>query len=148
MEFRPSLDLRYFGQEYTLTVPVRGFLADGGKEKAAEDFHAAYLTRYGHSNPGEAVELVSVRIAAVGLRPPAELPLLPERPAPAPVETAPVYFGDRPRPAGVYQREDLGRGAALSGPAVVLEAGCTTLIPPGWRAEASDRGHLMMERTG
>ena len=148
MEFRPALDLRYFGQEYTLTVPVRGFLAEGGGEKAAEDFHAAYLTRYGHSNPGEAVELVSVRIAAVGLRRPARLPLLPERPPPAPVETAPVYFGGRPRPAGVYRREALGRGAALSGPAVVLEEGCTTLIPPGWRAEASEHGHLMMERAG
>ena len=147
MEFRPSLDLRYFGQEYTLTIPVRGFLSGGGAERAAEDFHAAYLTRYGHSNPGEAVEVVSVRTAAVGRRRPAELPLLPEGPPPSPVETAPAWFGDRPLPTGVYERGALGRGAALSGPAVVLEAGCTTLIPPGWRAEASERGHLIMERT-
>ncbi len=148
MEFRPYLDLRYFGQEYTLTLPIDGFLAAGEEDRAAEAFHAAYRTRYGHSNPGEVVELVSVRIAAVGLRRPAELPVVEEAPAPAPVETAPARFGNRPVPTGVYERGALGRGAVLAGPAVVLEASCTTLIPPGWRAEVSAHGHLMMERTG
>ena len=53
MDFRPSVDLRYFGQEYTLTVPIRG--ASGLEDPAgvAADFHAAYQARYGHSNPGE-----------------------------------------------------------------------------------------------
>ena len=116
MEFRPYLDLRYFGQEYTLTLPIDGFLAAGEEDRAAEAFHAAYRTRYGHSNPGEVVELVSVRIAAVGLRRPAELPVVEEAPAPAPVETAPARFGNRPVPTGVYERGGVGPGGGAGRP--------------------------------
>jgi 5-oxoprolinase (ATP-hydrolysing) len=57
-------------------------------------------------------------------------------------------FGDGPEPTDVYRRADIGGGQELDGPAIVLESGCTTLVPPGWRAAASDRGHLVMERVG
>ena len=55
-------------------------------------------------------------------------------------------FGGGPEPTDVYRRADIGRGQELDGPAIVLESGCTTLVPPGWRAATSDRGHLVMER--
>ena len=148
MDFRPSVDLRYFGQEYTLTVPIRG--ASGLEDPAgvAADFHAAYQARYGHSNPGETVELVSVRISAVGLRRPTDLPLLPGSSPARALETLPADFGDGPEPTDVYRRAGIGRGQEIDGPAIVLESGCTTLVPPGWRAATSDRGHLVMERAG
>ena len=146
MDFRPSVDLRYFGQEYTLTIPIDGSLAADESGAVAADFHSAYHTRYGHSNPGEVVELVSVRIAAVGLRRPVGLPELDELAATGPVGTSMADFGSGPVPTEVHDRLRLGRGRMLAGPSIVLESGCTTLVPPGWRATVSARGHLVMER--
>ncbi len=148
MDFRPSVDLRYFGQEYTLTVPIHDAQGLDDPARVAVDFHAAYQARYGHSNPGEAVELVSVRISAVGLRRPTDLPLLPGSSPARALMTLPADFGNGPEPTDVYRRADMGRSQELDGPAIVLESGCTTLVPPGWRAATSDRGHLVMERGG
>ncbi len=148
MDFRPSVDLRYFGQEYTLTVPIHDAQGLDDPARVAADFHAAYQARYGHSNPGEAVELVSVRISAVGLRRPTDLPLLPGSSPARALITLPADFGNGPEPTDVYRRADMGRSQELDGPAIVLESGCTTLVPPGWRAATSDRGHLVMERGG
>ncbi len=148
MDFRPSVDLRYFGQEYTLTVPIHDAQGLDDPARVAADFHAAYQARYGHSNPGEAVELVSVRVSAVGLRRPTDLPLLPGSSPARALMTLPADFGSGPEPTDVYRRADMGRSQELDGPAIVLESGCTTLVPPGWRAATSDRGHLVMERGG
>ncbi|MCE2529175.1 MAG: hydantoinase/oxoprolinase family protein [Acidimicrobiia bacterium] len=148
MDFRPSVDLRYFGQEYTLTVPIHDAQGLEDPARVAADFHAAYQARYGHSNPGEAVELVSVRISAVGLRRPTDLSVLPGSSPARALMTLPADFGNGPEPTDVYRRADMGRSQELDGPAIVLESGCTTLVPPGWRAATSDRGHLVMERGG
>ena len=94
------------------------------------------------------MELVSVRISAVGLRRPTDLPLLPGSSPARALETLPADFGDGPEPTDVYRRAGIGRGQEVDGPAIVLESGCTTLVPPGWRAATSDRGHLVMERAG
>jgi len=148
MDFRPSVDLRYFGQEYTLTVLIHDAQGLDDPARVAADFHAAYQARYGHSNPGETVELVSVRISAVGLRRPTDLPLLPGSSPARALMNLPADFGNGPEPTDVYRRADMGRSQELDGPAIVLESGCTTLVPPGWRAATSDRGHLVMERGG
>jgi len=146
MDFRPSVDLRYFGQEYTLTVPIHDAAGLDDPAGVAADFHAAYQARYGHSNPGEAVELVSVRISAVGLCRPTDLALLSGSSSARALTTLPADFGAGPEPTDVYRRADVGRGQEIRGPAIVLESGCTTLVPPGWTAATSDRGHLVMER--
>jgi N-methylhydantoinase A len=111
-----------------------------------EDFAGAHLERYGHNNPGEAIECVNLRLAALGrIRAPLR-PSVPERPEPVPVATERVRFGDSVDAVPVLRRGDLGRGARLVGPCVLLEDACTTLVPPGWTATCSDKGHLLLER--
>jgi N-methylhydantoinase A len=58
----------------------------------------------------------------------------------------PVYFDGRFVTTPVYEREELARGARLSGPAIVEEMGATTVIPPSWSAVVGDRGELVLER--
>jgi N-methylhydantoinase A len=65
-----------------------------------------------------------------------------------PVATQDVRFGDRVHATPVYDRGGLGRGARLTGPCVLLEDACTSVVPPGWSATCSDRGHLLLERNG
>ena len=51
-------DMRYRGQSYELTVP---FDAD-----FAANFHAEHKRSYGHAMPNRAVELVNLRLQAIG----------------------------------------------------------------------------------
>src|SRR5581483_3966768 len=61
--FARSADMRYVGQEYTVTVPI-GPTIDLAEIDAS--FHDQHRTRYGHSTPGAPVEFVNLRLAAFG----------------------------------------------------------------------------------
>ena len=64
-----AVDVRYVGQEYTLTIPLlsAGRAVAAGFDRAVADrFHAAHLTRFGHANPGAPVEFVIVRADGPG----------------------------------------------------------------------------------
>ena len=52
--FRCSADLRYVGQEYSLTLPFRRLDA-----ALLRHFHRTYRKTFGHANPDELVESVS-----------------------------------------------------------------------------------------
>jgi N-methylhydantoinase A len=141
-----SVDLRYVGQEYTLTIPFAATVDVSTVSVAAEAFHDAYKIRYGHNNPDEALEVVSLRITAVGLRPEIGTPRMSERATPVPKATIQTRFADSAVPTAVYDRTHLGSGSRVAGPAVLLEDGCTTLVPPGWSVALTTVGHMMLER--
>ncbi len=144
MHLLPVLDLRYVGQEYTLSVPL-GAERDVLAARAA--FDSEHQDRFGHNNPSEDVELVAVRLVATGVT---------ERPASATMTAAAgpvvlgeqsVRFADATVATPVVDRGTIPAGRAVPGPAIVLESGCTTLVPPGWAATPSSAGHLILERT-
>ena len=72
--FLCSAELRYQGQEHTVNVPIPGQnLTASDIVRIAGDFNAAHLTQYGH-HMNDPVEIVTLRVSAVGLLP---RPLLP-----------------------------------------------------------------------
>ena len=60
------------------------------------------------------------------------------------LDQAHIEEGETP----VWDRGRLPAGMRLDGPAIVLESACTTLVPPGWRADVTPAGHLLMRRGG
>lgn len=131
-----SADLRYRGQSYELTVPW-------GRAGAVRRFHALHEKTYGYANEGRAVEVVTVRVRA---RIVVKRPALVERVV---VERGPgkkrrVYAGGRFAATPVYERGQVGR-FWTRGPALVLDYGSTTLIPPGWRMKRDTAGTLVLE---
>lgn len=46
----------------------------------------------------------------------------------------------------LHRREELPPGETVDGPAIIAEAGTTTVVDDGWRAATTDDGHLVMER--
>ncbi|MEN3011175.1 MAG: hydantoinase/oxoprolinase family protein [Candidatus Bipolaricaulaceae bacterium] len=148
-EFRMEADLRYRGQGYELTLPLPRFpLAREDLAALAQAFHAAHRARYGFAVPEEPVELVALRLTALGRTPKPEFPVLSRqgRPEEARMEVRPVHFLEEGwRPTPVYRREKLPAGAELSGPAVLESADTTLLLPPGARAWVHEQGHLLLE---
>ena len=144
----PSADLRYSGQEYTVTLPLDTH--QGMKaliEGIPDQFAEAHNVRYGHSNPGEAVEFVNLRMAAFGGMTRPRPQALPAGDVPSPAGFERTWFGDTWFETPVYQRSELPRAAELAGPAIVLEDACTTLVPPSWTATVSGHGHLVLNRS-
>lgn len=143
-----ALDLRYVGQEYTLTIPLtssREPTEDDFDANLGARFHVAHERRFGHSNPGAPIEIVVVRTTALGdlgrIDPTAHEEV--ERPAAA-QETRTVIFGREGMPTTIAIRDDLSPGATLEGPAVVEEATATTVVPPGATLRVDAFGSLVI----
>ncbi len=147
-----SLDLRYRGQAFELTLALGETPTDGALSPVAEieaRFHRQHRETYGHSNPAAAIELVNARLTAYGLVPkPA-----PERHAAAGaaleaarIERRPVWFQGRAHDCPVWDRERVPEDAVTVGPAIVEEFGATTVVPPGWRGVLDGHGNMRFER--
>jgi N-methylhydantoinase A len=143
--FSRQVDMRYTGQEYTITVdaPDDGNDVDG----LVEQFHRDYLVRYGHSTPGAPVETVAVRLTASGAN---EWPMAagaPEEVATASRPTRPVVFEGAAHDAAIVHRKDIGEDATVDGPAIVEEPTATTVVAPGWRVVLGPANALVISRS-
>jgi len=139
-----AADLRYRGQAFELTIPW-AMRAPGVGELARliDDFHATHRRRFSYSNPGDAVELVTLRLAAIG---PLERP--PSNAAPVVADTATprarsVWLEGGWHEIPVYRRAALETGQSITGPALIEEDYTTALIVPGWSVHADSAGHLL-----
>ena len=123
------LDLRYVGQEFTLQVPVSvAQLETGDSAGIRAAFDALYEHRYAHHSPDEPVEMVNIRLAMIGKRPKLGFPRLAASGPAKPARRRDVHFADGALSCQVYQREALGAGSAIAGPALVQEHGTTTVL--------------------
>src|SRR5215470_15812160 len=125
------LDLRYVGQEFTLQVPV-SVEAIAARDRAGirAAFDALYEHRYAHHSAEEPVEMVNIRLALIGKRPKPVFPRLAASDGAKPARERAVYFTDprKASPCPVYQRETLGAGSKIAGPALIQEHGTTTVL--------------------
>ena len=142
ISFAHSLDLRYVGQEHTLTVPVAIDVAPADLKAL---FDEAHRRKYGHASARDEVEIVNVRVAAVGS---VAKPAPPKRTGGGgrvtPIGERQVLFGGSFLPTPVVARADLGSESALAGPLVVDEEGSTTIVPPGFDLSVDDAGNLVL----
>ncbi len=144
--FAASLDMRYVGQSFELPVPVALDVPD--METIEKDFRGVYAARYGAA-PAGAIEIVSYRVAAWGL---SDKPALPSidpigRSAEAASSgTRAVVFDGATLRVPVLDRDRLPAGLPVAGPALIDEAGSSTVVAPDWTAELDPVGSLVLRR--
>jgi N-methylhydantoinase A len=147
-----AADMRYVGQEHTVTVRLPGSLSKGepGRAELKKLFDEAHERRYSHSASHEGVDVVSLRVAVVGRLAKPHLPELasgqatPARAARQGSEEVVVGRSDKRR-ATVWHRVGLLAGNVVDGPAIIEEDGSTTLVEEGDRATVDRYGHLVIE---
>jgi N-methylhydantoinase A len=143
---RRLADCRYRRQAYELTVPMAdGPVTEATLRALSAAFHARHRQTYGHANAAEPVQLVNLRLTALGRLPPLALSQA-ARPEAARESERMAWFGGAPRPTRILWREGLTPGTAVAGPAVIEAFESTTVVPPGWIARVSDEGLLRMTR--
>jgi N-methylhydantoinase A len=146
-----ALDLRYVGQEFTLSVPISlKQLQTGDRKGIRKAFDALYEHRYAHHSPDEPVEMVNMRLGIVGKRTKLRFPRLGKgRPAVASSQRE-VYLADAAKPVRcpVYLRAGLKAGAHIIGPALVQEHGTTTVLFRRDELRVAPSGELIIQVGG
>ena len=132
-DLRLSADMRYAGQSYEVEVPLdAGWIAGREVEPILAAFHAMHRRLYDFADEGAAVELVNLRLTAVGAGPRLSASVEAEVVAEArPEREVRVFTDGAARAVGLYRREDLHAGARFRGPAIVAQQDTTFAIPSG-----------------
>jgi N-methylhydantoinase A len=147
VEHQILLDLRYVGQEFTLSVPVSEAELEAGDAKAIRDaFDALHEHRYAHHAPDEPVEMVNYRLTAIGRRPKLQLPEIGGSGGSGDVPRRPVHLGEGTEPVDcpVYDRDTLNPGACIDGPALVQEYASTTVLFAGDTLAVAETGEMVI----
>ena len=142
-EVQTFADVRYRGQSHETTVSYR---PGEGMETLESRFHDAHRVRNGFARFGDPVEVVTVRVAALGT--PALVwedlgEVVPEGEATR--GTRDVLTSDGPVVADVWWRPAMDPGTVVAGPAVIEEPEATVFLGAGERAVVHPGGALEVE---
>jgi N-methylhydantoinase A len=141
------MDLRYVGQEFWLQIPVSRLEVEQADVTAIIDrFHETHNRRFGHAAPDEPLELVNLRLTALGERPKIQFPSVSSDGSDPRVDVRQVYFDDARRPilSPVYRRDRLAPGISVLGPCVIEEYGSTTILFEGDSLEVAETGEMII----
>ena len=143
-----TLDLRYEQQGFEVSVDVSAdhVRQKGGLEPILADYHALHERLYGvrFTVP---VELVALRVVARGATPPVnEAAPTGEGgdPVAAIMETRPAYFDGAWHDTPHYDRNKLGVGSRVDGPAIIRQYDTTTVLLPAHYAEIDEHGNVLI----
>ena len=147
-ELTYAADLRYTGQAFELTVrwPHEPSM-DCNFTEVLQSYHALHQQQFSYSNPGDDVELVALRLKAVGR-------LTREHTAgasaPLPIGTLQpsqrrVWLDGRWLDVKVWRRNSLVSGESYAGPIVIEEEYTTVLVANGWRVTVDASGNLLAD---
>lgn len=128
------IDCRYRGQGFELNVPIADW-SRSTLDQLSEKFHRAHRERYGHSNDGEPVEIVTIRLASTGqidrvdeCAEPVSPHELDEKAHQDERTVRLPGYGEIVVP--VIDRQFITAGATFDGPAIIQQMDATTVVLP------------------
>ena len=151
-EYLRTADLRYVGQAYEVNVPVPDGPVDEDLIAAVVSlFHEVHQRQFAHSSEGDPVEIVNLRMIAMGR---VEAPELGRQDTASgnvvPIEHRQVYFEESGGfvDCPVFERGVMGTGADVVGPAIIEQLDCTTVVHPGQKVSVDEWGNLIISVGG
>ena len=138
-------DLLYRGQSHVFRVPVDGAAFD--PTGVAESFAALYRERFEIALPEMVPMLINLRTTVTGVRtrPAMKTDSDDGQKTAAPKGVRDVWFAGRWHETSIYDREHIGPGAMIAGPAIIEQVDSTIPIDPAARAEADAYGNLIID---
>jgi N-methylhydantoinase A len=123
---RRSIDVRYVGQSFELTIPFT--------QRYIKLFHTVHEQRYGYCNESLPAEVVTLRVQCTGKIPHPKLiknkTKYQKTIKDMSLRTRNVFSGKKLGKTRIYTRDDLEIGTRFKGPAVIHEYSTTTYVPP------------------
>ncbi|MEM7745023.1 MAG: hydantoinase/oxoprolinase family protein [Pseudomonadota bacterium] len=141
-----SCDMRYRGQSYEIETMIdRADISAGRLAPIGDAFHAAHAQVYDHSDPKAEVQVVNLRLVISGSAPKPALSQQPVTAAQAsPQGETAIFLDGASQSAQVYARAELSPGHTFTGPAIVTQDDCTTVIPPGLTVRVDGWNNLLI----
>lgn len=130
-----TVHLKYQGTDTALAVDF------GDMETIHYAFETAHRQRYGFAMAGKPLVAEAVSVEVIGSTATADDPELAPEPRRAPLRPLATLSG-----TPVFDRTALRPGDRIDGPAILRETNATTVVEAGWRAEVTNRDHLVMTR--
>jgi 5-oxoprolinase (ATP-hydrolysing) len=135
--------IKYAGTDTAIGVPF------GTADDMRQAFAARYLERYGFLMPDRPLVVEALSVEAVG---PADSDCgfavtAPEPGKPSRVRTVKTHAGGLWHDTPVHVRDRLQPASRIDGPALIVDDNATTVIEPGWHAEVTARGELLLSRS-
>jgi N-methylhydantoinase A len=147
--FQRLADLRYARQGFEVTVDFPGqTVTPPALQQLIAQFHQRHEQLYTYAALDTPVEIVNLRLRAVGQMAKLTLPRVPAVATgsiPSELHTRPVYFTvagwvDTP----VFARQTLCAGHVLHGPAIIEQFDTTTVVFPGHEATVDAYGNVLI----
>ena len=138
--FRISLGLRIKGSDTILDVAFDSAAA------VIESFSTAYQRRFGTAPDAGQLLIATLHIEGTGIEQIFEDPDIEASVMTEATRSVRMWSDDQWCDVPVYERDQLGSGNTISGPAIVAEASGTTVIDSGWTGTVNNKGHLLLER--
>jgi N-methylhydantoinase A len=133
----PTADLRYQGQSFELNLPL-----ETGLERA---FHQAHQQRYGWSDATALIEWVQLRLRALEITPPLAWEEGSEESDESMARVHAWFKAKGFEEVLLYDRDKLGPGAQLAGPAIMSMREATVVINPSWSGTIDSQGTLILK---
>ena len=127
--------------------PPAGPMTRASLDALATNFHEKHHQTYGHANTEEPVQLVTLRVTAVGQLPELRLGQPPTPGRPARQRVREVWFHETGFVATpVHWRDDLIADQSILGPAIIEALDSTIVVLPGWLASTDAGGYIRLRR--
>jgi N-methylhydantoinase A len=140
--FNFTVDMRYHGQAFELSVPWGDVTPDRATlETLISRFHDLHRRRFSYANPDDVVEIVTLRLSAIGAMARREHAREKRGTSGAPLPKRRVFVSGQWREIPVMRGGDLA--AEIAGPAIVEEEYTTIFIADGWRCGPRAGGALI-----
>ena len=149
-----ALDMRYVGQEHSVTVEIpRHHFENGDRQAIKNLFDAVHAQRYGTSAPDEPAEIASLRTTVTGIvdKPGLEQIAKGDATPPKAAQTGSrkAFFQDIGFvDTSTFARAALLAGNRIEGPALIEEHASTTVVLPGERVDVDALGNLIITIAG
>ena len=137
-------DMRYAGQSYEIEVPLDpAWIPEGKQDEVGRAFHAAHDRIYDFHDPECSIEIVNLRLSAIGAGPGLSMPEAREIACElSPARNVLVYTGGAVTEIALYRRDELSAGGRFAGPAVITQEDTTLAVPAGARARVDSHLNL------
>ena len=151
---RISFDMRYVRQNFELTIAwvenTGPLVLEGlpSLEVLLNRFYEQHERTYGHYTEKDPIEIVNIRLMALGRSSP-KIDIIEEEPVvnlPDPISMRSVWFeADKSTKTPIYSRNDLLFGHLLLGPAIIEQLDAVTVICPGDEVKVDGSGNLIIK---
>jgi N-methylhydantoinase A/oxoprolinase/acetone carboxylase beta subunit len=145
IELYRSLDLRYAGQSYEITIPYTE--KQNEQFPFVSDFHSEHKKQYTYNHPDTPIEIVNVRLRAIGKTDKVKLnkhKSIGREIKNAFIKKQKIYYRKKEIEASIYKRELLDPGITIKKPSLIIDYESTTFLPPGYNLKVDEYLNLII----